>query len=54
MKTAINAASLRITSVSDEKLILTATVAYRHGKNAQEVAGDLAKVIELARSGKAL
>ena len=54
MKTKISAASLRITSVVDEKLILTATVAYRHGKNAQEVAADFAKVIELARSGYAL
>jgi hypothetical protein len=50
MQTLISCASIRVTSVSDEKLILIATVTYKKGKTPQQVAQDLASIICKARA----
>ena len=50
MQTVISSASIRITSVSDEKLILTAMVTYKKGKTPQQVAADLSNIISRARN----
>lgn len=51
MRWIINSASLRVTTCADEKLIMIAVVSYKKGKTAQQVAADLANIINRARTG---
>jgi hypothetical protein len=51
MKSVVDTASLRITRCEDGQVIMTATVTYKKGKSAPDVARDLAGIIERARHG---
>jgi len=49
MRSVINQASVRITTCEESRLIMTATVTYKKGKSAPDVAKDLAVIIDRAR-----